>query len=107
MLGGGAALVTGGVVASVVRENDVSIYDDNARCLAPGQTRDQLCGSYRSTADTATVLAVVGYSVGGAAMLASAYLFWRGSVRTPSARAAQTSALCALLPGAVTCGVRF
>jgi hypothetical protein len=107
-LGAGAALVAGGVVAHVVREQDAAIYNDDSRCLAPGLTRDQVCGSYRSTVDVTTVLAILGYSLGGAALAASGYLFWRASARASAPGAHVASApSCALAPWGVACSVGF
>jgi hypothetical protein len=107
-LGAGAALVAGGVVAHVVRQQDAAIYNDDSRCLAPGLTRDQVCGSYRSTVDTTTALAILGYSLGGAALAVSGYLFWRASASAPGPGAHVASApRCALAAWGVACSVGF
>jgi hypothetical protein len=106
-LGAGAALVGGGVVAHVVREQNAAVWDDNSRCLPPGLSREQACGSYRSTIDTTTVLAVVGYAAGGAALATSGYLFWRAATSAPAPGPSVASSPCRVVPWGVTCSVRF
>jgi hypothetical protein len=71
----GGAFVAGGVVANVVRENDVAIYNDPTRCWYGGLTRDELCLSKRQAADTAQSFAIAGYVAGGALLATSAVLF--------------------------------
>jgi hypothetical protein len=103
-LGASVALVAGGAVAHVVREENAAIYDDNQRCLAPGRSRDSLCGSNGSTAQAATWIAVTGYAGGAALGIVSAVLFTRTSSGEP-ARVGR--APCDLTIGGVTCGLRF
>jgi hypothetical protein len=107
--GAAAALISGGVVAHVVREQNASRYNDNSQCLAPGRSRDDVCGSYRSTVDTATVLAVIGYVTGAAAAAVSAYFFLRDEppVRRAGVRPAGVTARCGIAPFAVACGASF
>jgi hypothetical protein len=78
-LGAAAVLVGGGIAAHVVREENAAKYDNHSCVMVSGQTRDQVCGGYGATSRTATVLAVIGYSAGGAAGILSAYLFVSGS----------------------------
>jgi hypothetical protein len=78
-LGGSATLLAGGAIASAIREHDVSIWNDNAKCLVGTATREQTCSQYQSAANTATVLSVIGYATGGALALTSLVLFLRSA----------------------------
>jgi hypothetical protein len=100
--------VAGGVVAHVVREQNAAAYNDDSKCLAPGGlSRDQVCGSYRSTVDTTGVLAIVGYAAGGAALATSAYLFWRAAASAPVPSTSGATLPCSVVPWGVRCLVRF
>jgi hypothetical protein len=79
-----APLLATGIIAHVVRENSVATYNDDARCFLAGKTRDQRCGSYHDTANTAGVVAIVGYGAGAAALITGVTLLLTG---TRSARA--------------------
>jgi hypothetical protein len=92
-LGAAAALVGGGIAAHVVREVNAAKYDDPACVSHPEQTRDEVCGGYGSTARTATVLAVIGYSAGGAAAVLSAVLLFTGSP-APGSSPSRAAARC-------------
>lgn len=82
----GAFLATG-VVAHMVRERNVAIYNDDARCFFGDLTRDERCGSNRRTAETAGTVALVGYATGTAALIAGATLLLTTRVGPPSSRA--------------------
>jgi hypothetical protein len=74
-LGGAVVLVAGGATAHVVREQAATRYNDDSRCVRPNATRDQLCGSDRTTASTGGVLAVIGYAGGALLGGLTAYLW--------------------------------
>jgi hypothetical protein len=67
-LGVGGVLLAEGAVAQMVRAAASSHYNDDNLCLAPGLTRDQLCGNYRGRAETAQTFATIGWIGGGAAV---------------------------------------
>jgi hypothetical protein len=66
-LGAASLPLAFGVVETIVRDQHASLYDDNTRC--PPGYKEALCGGERASAETATILSVVGYA--GAASLAS------------------------------------
>jgi hypothetical protein len=66
-IGAAALPLAFGVVESILRDQHARAYNDNTRC--PPGYKEALCGDERASADTATVLSVVGYA--GAAALAS------------------------------------
>jgi hypothetical protein len=110
-LGAAAVLVGGGVAAHIVREENAVKYNDPTLCLSmPAKSRDQVCGSYGDVVRTATVLAVIGYSAGGAAAILSTVLFVSGS-SVPGPRASGASARCGFGAGplawAAECTVLF
>lgn len=84
LAGSSVVLLAGGVTANVVRQQAAQTYDDDAQCLVPGRTRDQVCGSYRTTVDVTTGLAIAGYGAGAAAALASLYFFLRHEGPAPA-----------------------
>jgi hypothetical protein len=93
-LGGSATLLVGGIVASIVREREVAIWNDSDACLHGTATRQATCGDHQATAITATVLSVIGYAGGGVLAATSLILFLRpGSA--PAASARQGSAFTA------------
>jgi hypothetical protein len=92
-LGGAVVLVAGGATAHVVREQAAARYNDDSRC-APNElmtTRDERCGSDRSTARAGSVLAVVGYAGGALLGGLTAYL-WLSDGKTDSGPRARLQA---------------
>ncbi|HEX9297834.1 MAG TPA: PEGA domain-containing protein [Polyangiaceae bacterium] len=77
-LGVGAVLVGEAVVAQITREVLIGKYNDDSLCFYGTLTRDQRCNRYKSEAETAQTLAVIGFAAGGAALGASAYFFLTG-----------------------------
>lgn len=73
--GTGLALLGGGVVALLVRNDNLNQYNDDERCLVDGRTRRQNCGSNLDTANTAEALAIAGFVTGGALAATSVVLF--------------------------------
>jgi hypothetical protein len=73
-LGAGGLLLTQAVVAEVVRTQAVAHYNDDAACLQPGFTREQMCGQYRGRAETAQFFATTGLVAGGVAVGAGLWL---------------------------------
>jgi hypothetical protein len=101
--GAAGALLAGAIVATVVRENNAAIYNDDSRCFQGAVSRYQQCGSYRDTSATAQTLAIIGYSGAGVAAIASAVLvLWPPS--TPPRSAAYAG--CTLGLG-LSCGGVF
>jgi hypothetical protein len=75
LLGGAGAFLTAAVAAHVVHAQSAAHYNDDSLCLAPGLSRDEVCGKYRGRADTAATLATIGYAGAGALAIASGVLF--------------------------------
>jgi hypothetical protein len=73
--GTAGVLLTGGVVANVVRETNAAAYNDDSQCLFGVLSRYERCGHYRDTSSMAQTLAIVGYSGAAVAAVASALLF--------------------------------
>jgi hypothetical protein len=105
LLGTAGAFLAGGVAANVVRETYAVKYDSQSCISVPGKSRDDVCGSDGSTARTATVLEVVGYSAAGVAAAATAYLFL--AQPAPARRAGSALSRCGIGPMAVTCSISF
>lgn len=102
-LGSAAALAIGGVVAWMVRQNAVGIWNDDTRCLQPGAgTRAQQCGAYQDTANVAEGIEIGAFSLAAVSAGIGAWLLWHPGHSSPAA-----AAWCA--PGAftLTCGGAF
>jgi hypothetical protein len=86
----GAGLALGGaLVAQTVQVRAASRYDDDALCAIAGHSRDELCGVYRGRAETAQVVADVGYIAAGGLAIASTIFFFadaRRSAKHPADR---------------------
>ncbi len=104
-LGGSATFLTGGAVASAVRESNVATWNSTA-CLHGSLTREDNCSHYQSAANTAEAFAVVGYAAGGALALSSFILFLR-SPREPTARARARVPRCGIGVSTVWCAGTF
>jgi hypothetical protein len=100
-------LLATGVIAHVVRENNVSTYNDDARCFKAGQTRDQRCGGMRDTADTATVVAAIGYAAGAAALITGVTLLLSGKHGGATEDGPRVSALLDQHTAYLACGATF
>jgi hypothetical protein len=86
-LGAAGALLGGALAAQAVREQNVARYNDDSRCLIPPLSRNERCGSYLGSADTAARLANIGYIGAGALTVAAAVLFVtlpRSASRSPT-----------------------
>ncbi len=102
---GGALVFFGvGVAGYVVASSAADRWNDDARCLRPGLTREQVCGDEASTARTMNALGVVGL-VGGVALAATSVALFvtSGRARSPAALACGPSFGA---PG-VACAARF
>jgi hypothetical protein len=75
-LGGAGVMLGGALVAQLVHAQAATTYNDNTLCTAPGRWRDERCGDYRNRAETAQILANLGYIGAGALGVASAILFF-------------------------------
>lgn len=103
--GTAVALLGVGVVGYVVGDGAATRWNDNSLCQPPtGATREEACGSERTTAETMSVVTVVGFVGAGVLGAASAVLF----AVSPS-RPARTAMTCGAGPGTagVSCAVRF
>lgn len=104
-LGVAAASLGGGAIAMVVRDGAAGRWNDDARCLAGGRTREENCSDDRATASTAHDLMIAGYAAGGVLAVGAVVLF----VASPSReRAVETPRVSfGVGPGGVTVGGRF
>jgi hypothetical protein len=106
--GAGLALVAGGVIANVVREENVAAYNDPVQCNPKlGQTVDDVCGDRRTTANTAQVVMAVGYAAGGAALVTSAILLLTSRPKTRPAAGVAFGCGPSVAPLAFTCDGSF
>jgi hypothetical protein len=103
-LAAGGALSVAGLVAWRVREDNVSIYNDDRRCLMGSMTRAEQCARYAQTANVALGVEIGALTAGAVSAAIGAWLLW-----APSARPAQgAGAWCAPSTGlAVVCGGAF
>lgn len=102
----GAAAIFAGVsiAAWVVREDAADRWNDDARCVGNGLTREQNCGDYRDTAESARVVAVSAAVGAGVLGVMAAVLL----ATSPRGRDARPAALrCAPGIGGVGCALRF
>jgi len=91
---GGALVFFGaGAAGYAVASAAADRWNDDAQCLRPGLTREQVCGDEASTARTMNALGVVGL-VGGVALAATSVALFVTSGRAPS-------------PAALACGPSF
>jgi hypothetical protein len=106
--GGYLALATAGVLAGVgvvawrVREDNLSIYDDDSRCLVGARTRDEQCGSQGRAADLALGVEIGAFAVAGVGVAFGAWLLSGPSSlprRTASASCAPLAAPAILCRG--------
>jgi tetratricopeptide (TPR) repeat protein len=67
-LAAAAPLLIAGATAHLIREQKAAAYNDNTRCYFGDRTRSQRCGSERDAAQVAQTVAIVGYSLAGAAL---------------------------------------
>jgi hypothetical protein len=108
LAGSGAALLATSTVAFVIREQKASHWNDSGRCLAEGDptvTRQQLCGSVRSDANTAQTIGIATGAVGvGLVGGAIAHWLWTSD---SSQRNSVGLASCGVGPGSVLCSGSF
>ncbi|MFO0625531.1 MAG: PEGA domain-containing protein [Polyangiales bacterium] len=97
---GSAALLTGGAVAAmVVRDDAASRWNDDARCLGGGRTREQNCASSRQQVELMQSLMIAGYAAGAVLAVSAVVAF----AVAPSRRAVQVG----LHPGGISLSGRF
>jgi tetratricopeptide (TPR) repeat protein len=103
-LAAGAVFAVAGVVAWRVRENDVAIYNDDARCLTGALTREQQCGGRAETANIALGVEIGAFTAAGASAALGVWRLWRSGASSP----AIARSPCAPWAGAgVVCEGRF
>ena len=103
-LGVAVAAGGGGAVAMVLRDGAAERWNDDARCLSGGRTREENCGDERRTVATTHDLMVAGYVAGAVLAVGSAVLF----VASPSReRAPEPRVSFGIGPGGVAVGGRF
>lgn len=87
---GGAVLFAGAGIAGLVAGGAAADrWNDDARCLAPGRSRESLCADDRSLAETMGPVATAGF-VGAGVLAAAGAVLWTLSGRSgerPAARA--------------------
>jgi len=85
-VGSGGALTALGIGAQIARENSVAIYNDDSRCRYGGVPRDDRCGTYRRSANAATIVMIAGYVGAGVAAIGAGVLLAMSSpARAPRA----------------------
>jgi hypothetical protein len=95
----------GTVVAWTIREHHVDNYNDDGRCLRPGQTRGEVCGSERRAGDRAETWMWISGAATGAFAAASAVSLWLNS--EDAEQSPQTALGCGIGIGQVSCRGHF
>jgi hypothetical protein len=98
-LGSAALLSGGGVAAMLVRDDAAARWNDDARCLGGGRTREQNCAASRERVELMQTLMITGYTAGAVLALSAVVAF----AVAPSRRAVQVG----LHPGGVSLSGRF
>ena len=98
-LAAGGASLAAGVVATIVRENNAQIYNDESRC--PAAERSRACASQRDTVSVATGAAIGGY-VGAGVLLTTGAVLLLGAPRRSASPAPVLSAWLAPTHGVVS-----
>lgn len=102
-----AAAATSGV-ALLVRERNVSHWNDDEQCLNRGEssrTRQEICGSHRTAATTAGTVAVTAGAAAG--VLAVATVVQLLTTRSERATQAEATASCGVGLGTLLCSGTF
>lgn len=86
-LAAAGVLAGAGVVAWRVREDNLSIYDDDARCLVGEQTRAEQCGGHGRAADLALGVEIGAFAASGISAALAGWLLWGPSGKRQGARA--------------------
>jgi hypothetical protein len=73
---GSGVFLGGAIGAQLFRNEQASLYNDDAVCRVPGRSRDETCGIYRDRGETAQSLANLGYIASGSLAVAAAILFF-------------------------------
>ncbi|HKU44901.1 MAG TPA: hypothetical protein VJR89_42370 [Polyangiales bacterium] len=102
--GAAAASLAGTIVAWRIGESAAAHWNDDERCLRDGNTREQNCGEYEDTTETARTWTTVGLVATGVFGSAAALLLWPRQEQTEHARA---GAKCDVTGTGVACAVRF
>lgn len=98
-LGSAALFAGGGAAAMLVRDDAAARWNDDARCLGGGRTREQNCASSRERVELMQTLMITGYTAGAVLALSAVVAF----AVAPSRRAVQVG----LHPGGVSLMGRF
>jgi hypothetical protein len=75
-LGGAGALAIGGVVAWRVFKDNSAIWNDDSQCQRLDESREQQCGSYRTTAEVALGAEIGAFTLAAASAGVGAWLLW-------------------------------
>jgi hypothetical protein len=78
-------LVVTGVVAWRVREGNIGVYNDDSRCLYPGQTRAQQCGGYIDGANVAIGVEIAAFTAAGLSAAVGTWWLLKPAPRAPQA----------------------
>jgi hypothetical protein len=105
-LGGAAVFALGGAAGLVVREREVSSYNDAACAPAGGRSRYQICGGYRDIGSAAGTMAIVSFAGAGVSVAVGASIL---AIMGAAARARPRAAAvrCAFAGAGVACGGNF
>lgn len=98
-LGGAALFAGGGVAAMLVRDDAAARWNDDARCLGGGRTREQNCAASRERVELMQTLMITGYTAGAVLAVSAVVAF----AVAPSRRAVQVG----LHPGGLSLMGRF
>lgn len=98
-LGGAALFAGGGVAAMLVRDDAAARWNDDARCLGGGRTREQNCAASRERVELTQNLMIAGYAAGAVLAVSAVVAF----AVAPSRRAVQVG----LHPGGLSLSGRF
>lgn len=105
-LAAGAGVVTVGAWAT--RERHVNNFNDDSRCLLPGQTRGEACASERRDGDRAETWMWVAGAATGAFTVASLVSFWVNDDESQESPAESGTAIgCGVGLGLLSCSGRF
>lgn len=103
---GGLAVGAGAFTAAawVIRERHADTWNDDSQCLAPGRTREQVCGGERGDGRRAETWMWVGAASTGALAVASVTALWLNG--SPS-EAPEAALSCGVGLGELSCSGRF
>lgn len=104
----GVAAAGGGVASLLVGSAAAERWNDDARCLTGGQSRETNCADDRRTAETARWLSIAGFAAGGALLVAATTLLVVSSGAEHGGAPSRAPLSCGPGPGlGLACAGRF